>query len=97
MTIQKCECSELGKENARYHGGNAAECPRVAATELFGSTVVASPALCTPCLFGCTELEEPDGCECTTLCSMGPTCPGGMLAGVEGSGCWRTEEQVVEP
>lgn len=31
-----------------------------------------------------------DGCDCTELCSMGPTCPGGMLAGLPGSGCWRT-------
>lgn len=29
------------------------------------------------------------GCDCTTLCSMGPTCPGGMLADLPGSGCWR--------
>lgn len=31
-----------------------------------------------------------EGCDCTELCSMGPTCPGGMLAGLDGSGCWRT-------
>lgn len=23
-----------------------------------------------------------EGCDCTTLCEMGPTCPGGMLAGL---------------
>lgn len=37
--------------------------------------------------------EPPDdltGCDCDELCSMGPTCPGGMLAGLEGAGCWRT-------
>ena len=29
------------------------------------------------------------GCDCTELCSMGPTCPGGMLARLPGAGCWR--------
>jgi hypothetical protein len=28
-----------------------------------------------------------DGCDCTELCSMGPTCPGGILARLPGSGC----------
>ena len=32
---------------------------------------------------------EPEGCACTELCEMGPTCPGGMLAGLPGSGCVR--------
>lgn len=32
-----------------------------------------------------------DGCDCTELCSMGPTCPGGMLARLPGSGCWRSD------
>ena len=32
------------------------------------------------------------GCGCESLCSMGPTCPGGMLAGIVGSGCWRSED-----
>jgi hypothetical protein len=32
-----------------------------------------------------------DGCDCAELCSMGPTCPGGMLAGLPGAGCRRTE------
>lgn len=32
------------------------------------------------------------GCDCTELCSMGPTCPGGMLAGLPGSGCSRTDD-----
>lgn len=30
------------------------------------------------------------GCDCTALCEMGPTCPGGMAAGLPGSGCART-------
>lgn len=40
----------------------------------------------------CPGVEEDygSGCDCTELCEMGPTCPGGMLAGLEGSGCWRT-------
>lgn len=29
------------------------------------------------------------GCDCTSLCSMGPTCPGAILAGMPGSGCHR--------
>lgn len=36
------------------------------------------------------EVEDWTGCDCTELCSMGPTCPGGMLAGLPDSGCWRT-------
>lgn len=32
------------------------------------------------------------GCDCTELCAMGPTCPGGMTAGLPGSGCARTLE-----
>jgi hypothetical protein len=32
---------------------------------------------------------EPEGCDCTELCSMGPTCPGGVLAGIPGAGCTR--------
>lgn len=39
------------------------------------------------------QVEPRGGCDCTELCSMGPTCPGGMLAGLDGSGCWRTAEQ----
>lgn len=31
-----------------------------------------------------------EGCDCAELCSMGPTCPGGSLAGLPDSGCWRT-------
>lgn len=30
-----------------------------------------------------------DGCDCTELCSMGPTCPGAILAGLPDSGCYR--------
>lgn len=30
-----------------------------------------------------------EGCDCTELCDMGPTCPGGMLAQLPGSGCAR--------
>jgi hypothetical protein len=38
-----------------------------------------------------SETPESDaGCDCTELCGMGPTCPGGMLADLLGSGCWRT-------
>ena len=33
---------------------------------------------------------DPEGCDCTELCEMGPTCPGGSLARLPGSGCWRT-------
>ena len=36
--------------------------------------------------------DEEGGCDCTELCSMGPTCPGGMLARLPGSGCWRTQD-----
>lgn len=40
-----------------------------------------------------TEAEDfGPGCDCKTLCAMGPTCPGGMLAGLDGSGCWRSPE-----
>jgi hypothetical protein len=31
-----------------------------------------------------------EDCGCTELCAMGPTCPGGMLARLPGSGCWRS-------
>lgn len=41
-----------------------------------------------------SEIEH-DGCDCTELCSMGPTCPGGALAGLPGSGCWRTKVEPV--
>lgn len=40
--------------------------------------------------------NEHDGCDCTELCSMGPTCPGGSLAGLPGSGCWRTKPTAAE-
>lgn len=33
------------------------------------------------------------GCDCTELCSMGPTCPGGMLARLPGAGCWRMRNE----
>jgi hypothetical protein len=36
--------------------------------------------------------SDAGGCHCTELCSMGPTCPGGMKAGLPGSGCWRTQQ-----
>ena len=35
-------------------------------------------------------LQYEPGCDCDELCSMGPTCPGGILARLPGSGCWRT-------
>jgi hypothetical protein len=31
-----------------------------------------------------------EGCDCAELCEMGPTCPGGGLAGLPGAGCHRT-------
>lgn len=34
-----------------------------------------------------------EGCDCTELCDMGPTCPGGMLARLPGSGCARMAER----
>lgn len=34
-------------------------------------------------------MAEHDGCDCAELCSMGPTCPGAMLASLPGAGCWR--------
>jgi hypothetical protein len=37
-----------------------------------------------------TTEDYGDGCDCTELCSMGPTCPGGMLARLPGAGCWRS-------
>ena len=37
------------------------------------------------------DADEAAGCDCAVLCGMGPTCPGGMLARLPGSGCWRTE------
>lgn len=43
----RCECSD--RTDPRYHGGQA-ECPREAADH---GAVVASPALCLPCLHGC--------------------------------------------
>lgn len=41
--------------------------------------------------------ELSKGCDCTELCSMGRTCPGGMLAGLPGSGCWRSDPSAAEP
>lgn len=38
----------------------------------------------------------PEGCDCAELCSMGPTCPGGMLARLPGSGCWRSRPDAEE-
>lgn len=37
-----------------------------------------------------------DGCDCTELCAMGPTCPGGMLAELPASGCHRTTEPAPD-
>lgn len=34
------------------------------------------------------------GCECTELCSMGPACPGAILAGLPGSGCHRVRDNT---
>lgn len=38
--------------------------------------------------------EKQEGCDCAELCSVGPTCPGGMLARLPGAGCWRSDEPV---
>lgn len=35
-------------------------------------------------------IETTPGCDCTELCSMGPTCPGGYFAGLPGAGCFRS-------
>ena len=40
---------------------------------------------------------DEDGCDCTELCAMGPTCPGGMLARLPSSGCWRSSEIPSPP
>lgn len=48
-------------------------------------------ALCTVCDQQLPASILKEGCDCTELCSMGPTCPGGMLAGLPGAGCWRTD------
>lgn len=53
---------------------------------LFILTAVTATALVNRWL----DAERNEGCDCTELCSMGPTCPGGGLAGLPGSGCWRT-------
>lgn len=37
------------------------------------------------------DYGDGDGCDCTELCEMGPTCPGGSLAGLPGSGCYRAQ------
>jgi hypothetical protein len=39
---------------------------------------------------------DSEGCDCVELCDMGPTCPGGMLARLPGSGCWRSDERGSE-
>lgn len=39
-------------------------------------------------------MGEPEGCDCAELCAMGPTCPGGMLAGLPDAGCWRTLDHL---
>ena len=46
-------------------------------------------ACCQPEAPAATEDKADDGCDCVELCSMGPTCPGGILAGLDGAGCWR--------
>jgi len=38
------------------------------------------------------EDVEVEGCDCTELCSMGPTCPGGYFAGLPGAGCGRVRK-----
>lgn len=32
---------------------------------------------------------DASGCDCAALCDMGPTCPGAILAGLDGAGCHR--------
>lgn len=50
----KCECEAVDPGSAAYHGGSTEGCPRDAADH---SPVVTSPALCLPCLHGCTDLD----------------------------------------
>lgn len=47
----------------------------------------ASPALCMVC--GDREGCDLFGCACKVICSMGPTCPGAILARLDGAGCHR--------
>lgn len=78
-TRQACDCQPCpGRGNDGHGLTHCAEC-------CFGSGVEAD--------IDCPiHGEEPQGgCDCTELCGMGPTCPGGSLAGLPGSGCWRTK------
>lgn len=45
----RCECPDVAS-SPRYHGGRTDRCPREAADH---GDVIASPALCLPCLHGC--------------------------------------------
>ena len=56
----------------------------------FVCSICGMPVESEPCADHAPEAIE--GCDCTELCSMGPTCPGGMLAGLPGSGCWRVND-----
>lgn len=42
-----------------------------------------------------TEEVEMEGCDCTELCSMGPTCPGGYFAALT-TGCHRAIPMPIE-
>ena len=52
-----CECDARDEGATVYHGGNPDGCPREAADHMNGwpGGVIASPALCMACLFGCAE------------------------------------------
>lgn len=61
----------------------AIEAAQYALAEDFHALLASSPA-------EGEDDPDPEGCDCTELCEMGPTCPGGSLARLPGSGCWRT-------
>lgn len=51
----RCECTATDAGAVIYHSGKEDGCPREAADHMNGwpGGVVASPALCMACLFGC--------------------------------------------
>lgn len=76
--------------DSRTHGLNHAPLPE---------GMWLAPGFCA----GCDE-ERPRsmselGCDCTELCGMGPTCPGGILARLPGAGCGRSrsDEKSEKP
>jgi hypothetical protein len=54
---RKCECDARDEGATIYHGGNPDGCPREPADHMNGwpGGVIASPALCMACLFGCAS------------------------------------------